>query len=79
MIFKVVNSDELNKEVSGGKDTRRSQDWALESAEIEKRERSQGNREEAGGGLAGAHKELCLEILVLRKKSWLCVSNVAKT
>lgn len=59
MIFKDVNFDELNKEVSGGKGTQRSRDWALESTEMEIRETSQGNRGEAAGGLAG-HRKNCV-------------------
>lgn len=42
MIFKDVNFDDFNKEVSRGKDTQRFQNWALESAKIERRETSQG-------------------------------------
>lgn len=47
MIFKDVNSDEFNKEVSRGKDAQSFQNWALESAKIEIRETSHDNREEA--------------------------------
>lgn len=78
LIFKDVNFDEFNKEVSRGKYPQRFQNWALESAKIEIRETSQGNQGEVASELAGAQKEPHLTILILRKKSWPSVSNVAK-